>query len=55
MILYFDISEKRKLTSSDQYWGAVLENNELLGCNNLGKIWMEIRKNLKQKPKNIST
>ncbi len=43
MFLFYDISEIVKPSSSDYYWGAVLENNELLGCNNLGKIWIEIR------------
>ena len=51
MVLFHDISEKRKPTSSDYYWGAVLENNELMGYNNLGKIWMEIRNRIKNKLK----
>ena len=51
MVLFHDLSEKRKPISSDYYWGAVLENNELMGYNNLGKIWMEIRNRIKNKLK----
>ena len=50
-ILYFDISDKIKQNMSDYYWGAVLEGDNLLGYNHLGKIWMEIRKRIKNKYK----
>lgn len=48
-ILYFDISDKINQNMSDYHWGAVLEGDNLLGYNHLGKIWMEIRNRIKNK------
>jgi ribA/ribD-fused uncharacterized protein len=35
---------------SAKFWGAVLENGEWVGRNVLGKLWMELREELKEKP-----
>lgn len=39
---------KRGKTTSNLFWGAVLENDEWIGENWMGKLWMELReKNIK--------
>ncbi len=49
--LYFDISNKKRKSSSDFFWGAYMDNGELLGHNNLGKLWMKIRDKIRDKAK----
>ena len=36
----------RRKRGSGLFWGAALQNNEWIGCNWLGKIWMEYRKKI---------
>lgn len=40
---------KRGNVGSNLFWGAMLVNDEWIGENILGKIWMDLRKQLKNK------
>ena len=43
-ILFEDVSSRAR--GNNLVWGAVLKNGELVGENQLGKIWMKIRASL---------
>lgn len=38
---------KRGRSESNLFWGALLENDEWIGENQLGKLWMELRETYK--------
>ena len=46
--IYEDVT-KRGNKGSNLFWGAMLVEEKWIGDNVLGKIWMEIRTELKQK------
>ena len=44
--IYEDVT-KRGAKGSNLFWGAILVNGEWIGENTLGKIWMDVRNELK--------